>query len=233
MTMTQEANPQTILLLSAGPNAVAEAEPAWEDRHILETRCPLCRSWREDAPHAPINAVLTARPRWLMSTTGLFKVVSRDLAATIVPYGRGIVLGTTRLAKNGELLEDLVTMYGTPEDELEVDRGRYSRHDQRRACKHIKRRNGWAHYVIVNKYLDERWLYLNRYDELFVDGRLIERENLRERFPKLRCYPIPIVPEPLDGEILPGDPGWTGTLVKTPLPKPPEHKPEKGIGLWL
>lgn len=122
-------------------------------------------------------------------------------------------------------------MYSTHEDELEVQRGYYSRHSPCLVCGRLRPANGWAHPVILERYLDNRWAYL--YDDPYVDERLIETESLRERFPTLRFYPVPVVPEPLDGQTLPGDPGWTGAFKKLPIPRPPTTKPEKGIGLWL
>lgn len=231
--MTLTSDQRHLVLLSDGPDPVAETDEDWEMRHIAETRCPGCRRWRQDVPYAPIHAILRNRPKYLVSTTGLFQVVDPELVDAILPYGRGIITGTVRLARDPGLPIDLVTVYGQREHWLQADRGRYSRHNQCHVCGRVRSRNGWAHPVIVERYLDDRWLYLDSSDELFVDLRLVEKEHLRKRFPKLRFYPVPVVPEPLDGEVLPGDPGWTGTLVKQPLPAPPAHKPEKGIGLWL
>ena len=90
--------------------------------------------------------------------------------------------------------------------------------------------------MILERDLDARWLYLDAYGSLFADARLIAEENIKERFPnpKLRMYPVPVVPEPLDGEVLPGDPGWDGVFKKTPLPIPPKTPPVRGSGhLWL
>jgi hypothetical protein len=222
-----------LFAVECGRNAIAETDAAWENEHILRTRCPGCRDWRRDVPYEPIEAVLRKPPRALITTTGLFKVVDADLVETILPYGRGIMVGPVRLARTGETLPRWRTMYGTREACLEVDRGRYSRHGQCRVCGRILRRNWWAHPVVVERYLDDRWLYLDGTDSPFVDERLVDREALRERFAALRFYPVPIVPEPLDGEVLPGDPGWTGTLRKLPIPEPPQTRPVKGIGLWL
>lgn len=231
--MTHSPNHRRVFRLNSRPNEPVEAHCAWEDRHIASTRCPGCRRWRLDVPEEAIHAELTEQPRSIITTTGLFGVVWVELIELLRPHGDGLLIGSVRLAGSNEPLSRWATIHGTVRRILEIDRGRYSRHEQCRVCGSIDRRNWWAHPVIVERDLDDRWFYLSRYDDFIVDERLIVQERLKERFPTLRCYPIPIVPEPLDGEVLPGDPGWTGTFIKTPLPKPPDTKPERGIGLWL
>jgi hypothetical protein len=215
------------------PKAIAHTVEAWEEEFMADHLCPGCNRWRQDVPYAPVDALLRRVPRSLLSTTGLFKVLSQPLAKILEQYGRGLVFGSVRLAPGGDVLPNWRTAYSTRETWLEEQRGRYSRHRQCRVCNTIVYCNGWAHPVIVERYLDDRWVYLNLSADVFVDERLIESESLRDRFPTLRFYPVPVVPEPLDGEVLPGDPGWTGVFTKLPLPKPPDSKPEKGIGLWI
>lgn len=219
--------------ISSGPSAIAETDSAWEEEHTHATRCRGCNTWRRDVPYAPIDAVLTKRPKYLTSTTGIFKIWHKELAISLLAYSRGAMIGSVRLAGSKVVLDDLVTVYSINKEWLQTNRGRYSRHSQCWLCGNIVKRNGWAHPVIVKRYLDDRWLYFDSNTDAYVDVRLIERESLRERFPKLRFYPVPVVPEPLDGATLPGDPGWTGKLNYVPGPDPPSHRPERGIGLWL
>jgi hypothetical protein len=222
-------------LIDSFPEADVELEDEqWYLEHRAKTRCKGCSRWRPGVPYSPIHILLRKKPQTLIDAgSAMYEVMHRPLAETLVSYGRGVVLGTVRMARTGELFDDWATIYGKRESELIADRGRYSRLRQCKNCGAFVRLNGWAHYVIVERYLDSRWLYLDGATNFFVDARLIAEENLKERFPTLRFYPIPVVPEPLDGQVLPGDPGWSGEFKQLPIPKPPNTKPERGIGLWL
>ena len=223
---------RTMYILDSKPDCPAETDQAWEDAHKAATRCPGCNRWRADVPLEPVHVRLAKVPRTLIATTGLFQVVARPLVEVLRPYLQDAVIGSVEVVGKGRL-EDWQTVKGAHGRVLEIDRGRYSRHRQCHRCGDIVSRNGWSHPVIVERTLDERWLYLGRSDQIVVDGRLLETEGLLERFKPLRAYTVPVVPEPLDGEVLPGDAGWTGTLARVPTPKLPEGKPERGIGLWL
>lgn len=223
-----------MFLMQTQPGAIADVDDAWDERHRTQHLCQGCNRWRVDVPFRPVDVVLRKAPRAVLATTGLFQVAERPLAEILRQYGRGVVLGEVLVGRDENLLPGYRTVSVPREAWLEDDRGRYSRHRQCRKCGMVLNLAcGWAHPVIVERYLDTHLAYLNMAGAPYVDERLIDLESLRERFPTLRFYPVPVVPEPLDGEVLPGDPGWTGTLVKVPLPKPPDHKPEKGIGLWL
>lgn len=229
MTSTQ----RRMFLMQTHPGAIADVDDAWYERNQAEHLCSGCNRWRVGVPFRPVDVVLRRAPRAVLATTGLFEVAERSLAEILHQYGRGVVLGAVRVGRGENLLPGWRTVSVPREAWLEDNRGRYSRHSQCRVCGTIVIRNGWSHPVIVERYLDTHLAYLNKSGAPYVDQRLIDLESLCERFPTLRFYPVPVVPEPLDGEVLPGDPGWTGTLIKIPLPKPPDHEPEKGIGLWL
>ncbi|MBX3110323.1 MAG: hypothetical protein KF743_14170 [Fimbriimonadaceae bacterium] len=222
-----------IVLLDASRSAVVHADPAWEEEHWLYHRCPECSLWRDDVRQTAIDTILVREPKWLIATTGLFDVVYKPLADVVLPYGKGVLSGTCRLGRTGKLLKDWVTIYSRREDMLVTQRGRYARHRQCPECGAMVQKNGWAHPAVVERDLGKRWLYLDRGSLLFADVRLVEKERLAERFPKLKFYPIPVLAESLSGEVLPGDPEWTGTFKELRLPTPPKSKPEKGIGLWL
>lgn len=232
--------PRQMFELQSKPDDVAELDQDWEDQHKAATRCPGCNRWRADVPFQPIHARLVKRPRTLIATTGLFEVVARPVLDTLRPYLSDAVVGDAEVKVKGqnkvpayEPADDWVTLHGAHHRLLEIDRGRYSRHSACPKCGDIISANGWSHPVIVERTLDDRLLYLGRSDQIIVDQRLLDATKILERFPTLRAYPIPVVPEPLDGEVLPGDAGWTGTLVRQRMPKPPDHPPEKGMGLWL
>lgn len=55
---------------------------------------------------------------------------------------------------------------------------------------------------------------------MYVEEGLVAKLKLPERFKDLKLKRVRVVPEPLDGDVLPGDPGWTGRFKEQPLPKP-------------
>ncbi|MBX3110324.1 MAG: hypothetical protein KF743_14175 [Fimbriimonadaceae bacterium] len=169
----------------------------------------------------------------MIATTGLFKVIHKSLADATIAYGKGILTGTCRHMRTGELLTDWVTIFPLLEDTLETQRGRFGRHRRCRECGLLKSKNDWAHPAILGRDLDMRWLYLNEDGDMFADVNLIENECMTEWLPQLRFYPVPVLDQPLSGEVLPSDPGWTGEFKELRIPVPPRTKPERGIGLWL
>jgi len=223
---------RTIFQLDSKPDAPVDVEDEWYVRHMEETRRPQCSAWRAEVPFQAVHAVVLKHPRSIIISSLICEMIFTPLAEILLPYNKHIEIGTIRL-RNGKGLADWVTINYPPGLWLEAQRGRYSRHDKCRGCGRLKSTVGWAHPVIVERYLDEGWLFLDSVECFYADARLVEREELRERLPTIRCYPIPIVPEPLDGETLPGDKGWKCVFRKRRAPKPPPHKPEKGIGLWL
>jgi hypothetical protein len=112
------------------------------------------------------------------------------------------------------------TCYVTRDRELLVSRGKNCRHRQCRYCKRFLNRIGWAKDAVVDRYLDDRLVYQDDTGWMYVEEGLVAKLKLPERFKDLKLKRVRVVPEPLDGDVLPGDPGWTGRFKEQPLPKP-------------
>ena len=81
----------------------------------------------------------------------------------------------------------------------------------------------------MKRYLDDRLVYLDGHGALYVDDALAKSLRLRERFPDLRLYRFDVIPEPLDGDVMPGDPGWDGVFrEQRSMPEPPKVDPPRG-----
>lgn len=78
---------------------------------------------------------------------------------------------------------------------------------------------GWAEMSVLRRSLDGRAVYFGGMcgKTLIVDANIVPLKDWLKQFPTLRAKRVPVLDEPLDGEILPGDPGWTGTVKQNPV----------------
>jgi len=86
-------------------------------------------------------------------------------------------------------------------------------------CGRIKNMMAWARGAIVEISLDHRRVYQDLSGWVYIDPILAKDLDLKSRFPDLKLIRYDVIPEPLDGDVLPGDPGWDGVFRPNP-PRP-------------
>lgn len=232
-----------LFLVESRRDDIAEPTERWSDEHIRDTRCPGCHRWREEVPWKAVDVELERLPQSPLVTSGLFQVADAGFAALIARHARGVAVGEVRLRGDLGPLPDWRTIKCHRDQWLETDRGRFSVHNQCHRCGYVRAAVGWAHPVVVERSLDGSLAYLNSCDSLFVEPEFVSREVLDAAYPGLRFIPVPVVAEPLDNDVLPGDPLWTGTFTPRPFKERyfkiregaalTENLPREKGGLWL
>jgi hypothetical protein len=199
-----------------------------------DIRCPGCWRFLSDSVAVPLDLTVY-RPPKVPTFSGVFAAfVRRDLLAVLLPHLRGGLIGRA-FGRNGSELTDYVTLCTKPSTWIEDQRGRYSVHNhQCRVCGRVFSSNGWSHPSVLRREMDDRQLYLTDNADIYIREELYDAVwALVKGARHTVLAPVPILDEPQDGQVLPGDPGWTGTLVKKRLPEPPKHRPERGGNYWL
>jgi hypothetical protein len=213
---------------------VVDVTAASVRRYQERIRCPVCTAPRAewDERPVPIDVEITESVRGCVATASMMCNLQReDFHEAIKPYLEGIAVGSVHFVNEelGRRSAPYVTCFVPRHLELEVYRGRYCRHFQCRACGRFTNEVGWAAGAIVERYLDHRLAYLDGNTSIYIDGRLAQELKLKERFPDIRLYRFDVIPEPLDGDVMPGDPGWDGTFRRqTGRLRPPILPPRKG-----
>lgn len=220
-------------LLTLYSSDVVDLDPEWEASHDASLRCPGCNSFLDDGYSKPINAIAVTSMPAVMATTGSFGIMHRRLWGIIEPFAKYLVAGTVRLGSKSVPERDYVTLYGVQRYCIQDQRGRYSRHRQCDLCERFVSCNGWAHPVVLRRTLGDGDIFHGDAIHIYVTNQFVTMSQLRIHFPKLKLCPVPVVDEPADGQVFPGESGWTGSFKPRRLPKPPTHKPERSIGLWL
>jgi hypothetical protein len=123
---------------------------------------------------------------------------------------------------------EYLSVYTPPALTLEAHRGKYCRHNRCKGCGTIGNKVFWASGAVLRRYLDSRGVYQDVYGGIYVRRVLAESLELERRFPDLKLYKVPIIDEPLDGDVLPGDPAWNGRFKERPIPTPPGKDPPRG-----
>ena len=180
----------------------------------------------------PINIVVDrVAPAWVEKVAGIdLFALQVDLVDVIEPYSHDMLFGKVSLDDgSGGLQSTHFSTVTAPADRrIQSDRGRHCRHMRWNCCDVFQNKIGWASGAIVEHTLDDRLVYINEGGWVLVADELVERLELKRRFPKLWLYRIDVIPEPLDGEVLPGDPSWDGVFRQAPPPVMPEGMPKGG-----
>lgn len=173
----------------------------------LSTNSTVCH---KAPPRAPVCVVMNTVPN----------VISEEFAKAIEPYVQDVVWGPVYLER-----DDIIgpikyrSYYVHPDRCIVGKRGPFARH-RLCDCGVITDCNPNAKEVVVESSLDERLIYQSTMGALLIDGALATKLDLEARFPLLTLWPIKIIDKPLDGDVLPGDPGWNGTLIERPIEVP-------------
>lgn len=161
----------------------------------------------------PFQVEIINRPRTAIISIGMSEVrgIRQDLWQELNPFLPDAIVGKVKVVPPGrQPAQPYLTVWMPADRRLEINRGEDSWHTQCPACKVIAPENFSDKQTVLTTSLDERQVYFSNRDCLLLDGDFVDQHDLRKRFPDLRFRRIRIVDEPLDGDILPGDPGWTG-----------------------
>lgn len=180
--------------------------------------CPNLSSHWHRQPE-PINIVVDrVTPAWI-ERIGHFDIMALDteLVDALAPHCRDILFGTVSIDEGyGDLQPTrFVTVTAPAPRRIQSDRGQYCLHMRWPCCGVFTNTIGSADGAIVERTLDDRLIYIDQDGHVLVADELVKSLDLKHRFPKLRFERIDVVPEPLDKETLPDDPGWNGTLQRT------------------
>lgn len=188
--------------------------PEWQNKPIPQ--------YVERVPPVPICPILAAGPN----------ILSEKLTEVLRPHLAGGQFGPVYVEDIKGIRQVPFCTYSVPNQLcIVVDRSPFARH-RLCQCGCIISENGNAKAAILRRTLDDRLLYSSFMGSLYIDGRLIDQLDLATRFPKLEFDPVPLIDEPMDGDILPGDPGWNGTLTRRPIEIPKDFRTNKFFKRW-
>jgi hypothetical protein len=199
-------------------------------------RCPghLCTnlSPRWHANPEPINIEIQSVPASQFDEPYELAVSLLEAAVidVLIPYCRHMYFGevTGSVTRGRSPRTQFCTVAAPKQWRIQSDRGRHCRHVRYECCDVYRNIIGWASGAIVERSLDDRLIYVDQFGSVLISHELAERLELKNRFPKLWLYRVDVVPEPLDGEVLPGDPGWDGVFRPAPPPVFPGRFPKRG-----
>lgn len=196
--------------------------------------CPyLSPRWHEHPEGIDVVVEKYDSRAWV-ETIARFSLRALDvyLSDVLAPYCRDIFFGKVYVDAGTDTTETtrFVTVAAPASRRIQSDRGRYCRHMpvQFECCGVFTSNIGWASGAIVERTLDDRLVYVDQDGHVLVADELVEKLELRKRFPQLWLYRVDVVPEPLDSEVLPGDRGWDGVFRPAEPPVLPEAKPKPG-----
>jgi hypothetical protein len=191
-----------------------QVTPEWREWYEANVKCPGCnwpeRSWQERPQ--PLNVDLTGSfsgcATQAIGATGLVREDLRAALATHTP--RSVVWGQCYgSGPGGRRKLPFYTAQIPRAEGINPYRGPVS---SAHLCTSCGRIGSFGKNAIVARDLRDRRIVLSDFGSLYIEKALATELKLRERFEDLRLYKVPVVPEPLDGWVLPGDPGWNGTL---------------------
>lgn len=164
----------------------------------------------------PLNVEIINRPRTSVVDIGLHEAlgVCKDLWKILGAHLPEAVVGTvTTVPPATQPAQAYQTFWMPAERRIDINRGEDSWHALCPECGSIAPQNFNDKEAVLFRSLDDRLVYMSNRNYLLLDGDLIDKLELRKKFPDLRFRRIRIVDEPLDGDVLPGDPGWTGKFT--------------------
>jgi hypothetical protein len=202
------------LMCTAREDNVTECEE-WFADYLRNTRCPRCslfnRAWR--ASPAPIDLEVETDPTDLICYPEqvFINLVHTDLFEFIKPYAGGVLAGKVSVREDGGLRPcEYVSLVAPPALQLDVHRGPMGQHEMCSGCGKLATR--FYCDGVVRHHLDKRHFYISHNMSFYVTDYL--RTKIRDAFgwADLRFARTKVIDAPLDGDVLPGDPGWDGTF---------------------
>lgn len=227
------SKPECMYELFSRKDSVVRYAPQWEEWYNRTLKCSVC-GWPDPKKYTKpkgVDVVVRQMPRGSAASADAFpKLLTQDLYDLLAPYCKHLFAGRCYFQRKpgDEPVETpYVTVYTPREHVLEAHRGKYCRHHRCKGCGKISNAVFWASGAVVRRDLDERGVYQDVFGNVYVRSLLAETLKLERKFPDLKLYRVSIFDEPHDGDVLPGDPGWTGVLKERRFPAPPERDPPK------
>jgi hypothetical protein len=178
-------------------------------------------SARFNRERKPLDVEVIERPTTSVVHLGMADATAlrNDFFKVLRPYLKKTITGEVwHLDETGKRTRlPYVTIWTPPENRIDINRGEWSRHNICPLCGVISPLNYNDKEVVLTRSLDDRVVYLSMRESLLLDLRLMQDLDLKRRFPDLRAIRIQVLDEPRDGDVLPGDPGWTGEFVPQDL----------------
>lgn len=202
--------------------------PACEREYRAAHACRQCfgasAEWRRHP--VPIDVEIVKAPRGPIAQIGggcFASVVRADLARVLEPHLPRPLFGSVAIRKPTATDRPgrWVTCVPGEGRGINAERGENCRHVFCVAgCGGSGNWIGWAEGAVVARDVrGVRAFFDFDFSHVFVSDELAGLLELKVRFPDLRFKPLRVVEEPLDGEVLPGDPGWDGVFRPRPQPK--------------
>jgi hypothetical protein len=230
-TARKNAAPKRFVALYSRSPLEFRALPKWESWYQAEIRCSRCirpgLAW-EAAPRA-VDAHLCKPPAAAIVSEGL-QLIREDLMELLRPYWRGAYFGRCHLVRGAEVRPLPYYTALTPARLcINAYRARHCGQHQCPVCGAIYNFVLDPAGAIVRSTLDDRLVYQDIWaGEIFVERELARRLQLRERVPGLRWLDtFPVIEKALDGDVLPGDEGWTGVFTPRSPPRTAEMQVER------
>lgn len=218
---------------------VTEEWFAWYHTRLMCSECGLPRRGWALNPK-PIQIRLTQEPK--RTIHGLeagpsCELVHESLALLLLPFVPSAVLHEVVVVGNSGRLRkksEYIAATAPRDDQVDPNRGPYCRHDLCPGCEIALNYNFRSYNGILQRYAKGRRVFMDAYGSFFVDAELADKIRSNKRFTDVRFIEYETIPEPLDGDVLPGDPEWSGKFVKRPCPTFEElPKSRKERKKWL
>lgn len=190
---------------------------AWYKENIA---CPqfqhhLGREWRKRPKVIDVELAWEPRGNDAAVFDGTVSLLSGELYQVLKPHMRGLLVGDVAVKEKGENARrsSWVSVAVPSAASIDPYRGRDGLHTQCPHCGQLASLNMNPEAEgIAQHALDDRRVYGDDNAMMYLDGDLVEELELKSRFPDLRFMRRKVIPAPLDGDILPGDPGWDGVF---------------------
>lgn len=167
----------------------------------------------------PLNVEVIERPTTSVVSLGMAEglALRNDFFKALEPHLKEMITGEVwHLDESGKRTRlPYVTIWTPPDNRIDINRGEWSAHNICPLCGVISPLNYNDKEAVLTRSLDKRMVYMTIRESLVVDLQLMQ--DLKARFPDIRAIRIRVIDEPQDGDVLPGDPGWTGKFVPQDL----------------
>ena len=227
-----------------GADDLVDLTPESQKNYLSTHACTRCHNasaaWRANPVPLDIEVISLPKGPITMARGGCFAaVMRRDLAEILTPYLRKPMFGrvSAREARPKDVPGAWVTCVPGEGGGITVDRGKDGPHGVcAEGCGVIRPAvaEGSLHGGILRRDIAHHPAFFgdDRFYQIIVTDELIERLDLKSRIPDLRWQfrRYDVIDEPLDGDVLPGDPGWDGVFEGPALFLPLGTEPT--IGRW-
>jgi len=194
----------------------AQEHSDWWARYQRDVKCAACAypgpQWRISP--SPIAVAINRWPAGSITggTKSLLHFLDERLAGLLRPFAPDVLDDKAYYVGTATTSWQPYRCWVTPPSRtVDPFRGIRCCHIPCRGCGRFMS-GSHADWAIVATSLDSRLVYQSDEGTCFVDDELVHKLSLRTTFPDLKFVRIPIIPEPLDGDVLPGDRGWTGVF---------------------